>query len=248
MNKKIYLFIGPQRSGTTSVYTHFKDNSNISTPSEKENNLLIKKTPELDEYLTLFEKNKEIYIDVCPQYFGNKLSFNFICARQHWFEKIIFIHRNPLERAESFLKLQVAYGRDIKALEDEIINNNHFICAHRLQEFKKELGDKLEIWSFDNLEVNIQADFNTNNKLTKVHSSFGKPRFNFFNKYFLPLSTSFLRGIGANNFVDIIKENKLVRKILFKQPSFNEGISYYLTKYKDQLLEENKVVRRIGVR
>lgn len=245
---KIYLFIGPQRSSTTSLYQSLQKFNSVSLVDEKENNYWQNAGANFKDYKTKFFEGNCLYgIDICPQYFSDTNTLAQIAKEQNKFHKIIFLHRNPLDRARSFLRLQYAYGRDVGQLIDDNSFTLNFKChinlRHCLDIFQE---DKFRIVYVDSLESFIANEFNIPEfRLCHVHKNFGSPRYKKFNEKLLPALLKFLRQhLKLNRLVDWVKENKLIRFILFKQKwgSNENEINDIIARFHRDIVEETCVI------
>ncbi|MDB2690726.1 hypothetical protein OAS88_00915 [Planktomarina temperata] len=247
--RKVYLFIGPQRSSTTSLYHSLRASNDISFMDEKENNYWQNPAASFSEYITLFTNSDQVLaVDICPQYFADVSTLLRIAREQNNFHKVIFLHRNPIDRAKSFLKLQQAYGRDVfRLIHDEQFLLN-FICYKNLNLcFRIFRPDKFQIIDVTNLNYYITQEFGIPNfTLAHVHKSFGRARFEKFNKYALPLILRFLRSfLELNRLVDWLKEHNLVRGFLFKNDKdfVQKEIDDVIDCLYDDLLKEVTIVK-----
>ena len=241
---KIYLFIGPQRSRTTSIYHFAKESNEISFHPEKEHNSFLKKDkPNYKSYTKQFAYRSEVAFDLCPQYANNSEARDFITKNQNWFEKIIYLYRDPFERAESIIKLQLSYGRNI----DDIDKNEAFISSFVLHDEIKSWEQKIEkgkfiMWDVDSIENNLSTILNTKKKiaLPHVHKAFGEPRFKLVNKIFLTPALKIFRGLGLNDMVDTLKESSIIRRILFHQKlrPENKLALNLIHKFENELIKE----------
>lgn len=249
-SNKLYLFVGPQRSSTTSLYTSLLKHNSINLMAEKENNYWQKSVTNFDEYLQEFPKGKYLFrVDICPQYFSDKVALKKISKVQDKFHKIIFLYRNPFERAESFLKLQYAYGRDVlKLINNESFKHN-FLCYLNLC-FCLELfrSDKFYIVPVTNLESFVAEEFKIPQfKLQHIHSSFGNARFKKFNRILLPIILKILRRVlRLNRLVDNIKENKLIKLLIFKNYKYDDydNIQKIIQKYSNEIEKETNMIEK----
>lgn len=246
--KKVYLFIGPQRSLTTSLYKSLQKIKNISLMEEKENNYWKQANANFDNY-KIFSGNPgcSFGVDICPQYFSDEETLTRIAREQDRFYKIIFLHRNPFKRAKSFLELQVAYGRDIGQSINDPKFLLHFLCHTNLQLCLTIFrSDKFEIVDVTNLEAFIAQEFNIPKfNLAHVHKRFGISRSKKFNENILPLILRVLRRhLRLNRVVDRLKESKFVRTLLFHQgpDASSKEIEAIISRFKDDLVKESRIV------
>jgi hypothetical protein len=245
------LFIGPQRSFTTSIWYLAKNHPGLNYSIEKEHNSFCKKNNPFSskrDYENFFIGNGNINIDVCPQYFANEFAFNSILENFSWFDLIIYLYRDPRARAISYLSLQHAYGRDL----DSVLKNkemyNSFVCNARLQEFMmhSDIVKRFQIWKVEDIQKNFSKQFEiqTEQYFSNYNSSFGSPRFKKFNLHVMPKALNLLRKIGLNNMVNFMKENEFTRKILFKYPKTSKKINFIINKFKKEFDEETNIVNR----
>ena len=122
-NNKHFIFIGPQRCGTTFFYDWIKSENKLNfTAHVKEGNFFAV-CCEYDEYLENFTKNSaNIFVEICPKYFYN------IDARRRIADqvpncKIVFVYRNSLERLTSYYFHEKRKGRTNQSLATWCLQN-----------------------------------------------------------------------------------------------------------------------------
>ena len=108
-------------------------------------------------------------------------------------------------------------------------------------EQKIEKG-KFIMWDVDSIENNLSTILNTKKKiaLPHVHKAFGEPRFKLVNKIFLTPTLKIFRGLGLNEMVDTLKENIIIRRILFYQKlqPKNKLALKLMHKFENELIKE----------
>jgi len=99
-----YFCVGVGRSGTSTLYTILRDNTDINTGNNKELNFFIKRNINYHEFSNYFQSNKSNkIIDISPSYFGVYLAA-FQIYKYDKNSKIIILTRDPFERFESQYK------------------------------------------------------------------------------------------------------------------------------------------------
>lgn len=227
-NKNIYLVgIGPGKTGTTWLYNQLKIHPQVSTCSIKEPYYFTQNSRNgIHWYNSLFDQSKPIKFEISNRYI---FSTDELCANLKKFDEellLIYFKRNPIDRAKSAFLFEKQMGQT-KSVED-------FFTKEKIEEFcDKNLSNRVEglrkhfsVYEIEfddikrsplqvlnslcrNLEIFEFTELMEVNKNISV-----KPRSYILAKFAKSIAFV-LRLLGFLTFLQKMKENKFVRKILF---------------------------------
>jgi len=148
--KKYFCVVGPGKSGTTTLYNHIINNTQVAYYSWKETNFLIE--PErfqhsfdnLRKSLTNYREGADI-IDASPEYYGMpaKVERNIELVPRLEYEVIAIIgRRDPVDRLVSHIEHNISHGVEQRPLtqvlenilEDKLEDNDFYLMRHIRQE------------------------------------------------------------------------------------------------------------------
>jgi len=191
MNKPNFINVGTQKAGTTTIHAILKQHSDVFLPKEKE--LHFFDYPEnykkgIDWYLNFFKKsdNQKIIGEVSNGYLYNKEAPYRILKDLGKDVKLMFIFRNPADRAFSQYKMRL--GRELenqpfkKVIENDLLKIENSIeykvTEHYIKRgfYDEQLKRYLEIFDRKNmLFILFENDFLQNRQKTfeKIYNFLG---------------------------------------------------------------------------
>lgn len=208
-----YIFIGPKKTGTSSVYGHLKKKINLGNffLLPKESNILLEKvySPSLI---------KENVIDISPEYFSSfRAMFNAYRISQSKNIKIIVLKRGSETKFESYLKYMVkkreVSGSNLSIEFEKLFLQDEYdyfvkkwiklgLCVYQFElgsgAFTNFLENEFKV--FGNLERENDGQFDT----TVFFSM-------------LKVIAKILRKLGLKQFVEFVASLSITRKFAYKR-------------------------------
>ena len=162
------VVIGAMRSGTTTLHAMLDQVNEIAVPSIKEPNFFCGDDPNSqngwDWYANLFDLTAKIRCEVSPRYAKRSL-YPMVASRiaaANPDAKIVFIARDPVERAISQYGHSVLTGRNMPP-PSELLNTDegfHLVSASKyaycLEPFRDHFEGQIEIFDFGDLKKSPQ--------------------------------------------------------------------------------------------
>lgn len=264
-----FIIAGATRSGTTSLYHYLIQHPNISFPKLKEPRYFSSydlKLPQKgpgditvdDKLITSFEKYNDLYFQINNKLVGDASSeylYHHLSSVPKIKEKlgdipIIFILRNPIERAYSAYNNLVRDGRETltfrQALnaEKDRVDNRYDMMWHYTAVSKYHESIKHFLKEFKNVKIIIFEEFISNKESTLrgIFSFLGVENISIdtsvvYSKSGKPKSKFVAYILGRNNSI-----GNYIRNFLFKvfKRGFLEKISRFFVSDKDSLPMEMK--------
>lgn len=158
--KPNYIFVGPRKTGTTSIYEYLKQYDSIYFPDEVKETFYFDKFYDKGEswYLDLYKNSKkgQRVCEVSPSYFNNRVVRERI-LKDLTQPKIIITLRHPKDRFISDYLHHIRYGhiRDpFKNVQKENIEGIYSQCN-----YKEEVAEWLNTFGIENVLILYFEDF-----------------------------------------------------------------------------------------
>ncbi len=163
MKKIDFVFIGPQRTGTSWIDVTLRNHDSLCLPyGVKETMYFDHDHDELDTYWQYFSKAKNFQLlgEVAPTYFDSKKA----CNRIHDLNpdcKIIVTIRNPVDRAFSLYCHHLAKGRVSKSFLEAVNENPRILESGKYSEWlplwEKTFGkENIYLIKIEDIDLNPQ--------------------------------------------------------------------------------------------
>lgn len=153
MKKVDFFVVGAMKAGTSSLHALLNEHPKISTGRVKEYGFFYESKFEetaMGAYHANFDVHKNLWGEICPNY-SKRTAFEGVAKRISSYNpsaKIIYIRRNPIERALSETR---------HFLEEGEVNSNSLINwhkNHRSRHWKKRNPDKVKLIRFGDFDKN----------------------------------------------------------------------------------------------
>lgn len=163
------VVIGAMRAGTTTLHQMLSHDPMVSVPAIKETDFFSSDRVETrggwDWYASQFDKEKPVWCDICPRYAKRDLSPNVAerIASANPDARIIFIARDPVERAMSQYTHSFHMGHDMPAPPDLLgsTEGEHIVStslyAFNLEPYLEHFEGRIEILDFARLREDPSA-------------------------------------------------------------------------------------------
>lgn len=264
-----FIIAGATRSGTTSLYHYLIQHPEISFPKLKEPRYFSSYDLELpqkgpgditvdDKLITLFEDYNDLYFQINNKLVGDASSeylYHHLSSIPKIKEKlgdipIIFILRNPIERAYSAYNNLVRDGRETLTFKQALnaenyrVDNRYDMMWHYTAVSKYYEPIKHFLKEFKNVKIIIFEEFISNKESTlrDIFSFLGVENISIdtsvvYSKSGKPKSKFVAYVLGRNNSI-----GNYIRNFLFKvfKREFLEKISRFFVSDKDSLPTEMK--------
>jgi len=182
------IFLGPGRSGTTTVYRYLKQDERYNLSDEKELDLFQTKCLKFelnnDKYVNSFAKNNKIKVELSPFYFINVDLIAPLIEDSFPSARVVVIVRDPFSRAYSQYKLlknkvffnDISFEEYLKVCENKFIKQdrtdinyclffeNNYV--EKILLLREVFGEKLHLLNFDLLTSNTLAFINEVNLIS----------------------------------------------------------------------------------
>ena len=123
MDKSFFICPGAQKAGTTKLYDLLKLHPEISLSEIKESKYFLKTSKEIDKegFLELFPKtDSQLYGEIDPEYIYHQVTPQKIKQTLGKDVKLIFMLRNPVDRAYSHYWMSYRRGFELLNFDDAI--------------------------------------------------------------------------------------------------------------------------------
>lgn len=245
IKKKLILFIGPPRSGTTHIDLILRQNPIFTLPPMKETRFLFQdeKKISIDKYLSLFDLSREYILEIEPNYINHP---ELLLPLKKYFTDItlVIVIRDIIDRYQSLFQLKKMYNQKLEInIEDEIIISNKIEFI--LNNFKTFFLD------FNLLKDNPKSFFKKFHKLINIQDfnySFEnifkkdsrEPKNNILISIAMKMQ-KYLRKFNLHFVANFTKSSKIVDNILY-----NKKIEHFTLEEKvlEILKKENKEIRK----
>lgn len=265
-----FIYIGPDKSGSTWVYEIFKQHPQIFVPDAKDIYFFDRYYDRgLKWYYSFFKESKNFKVkgEISHDYLFSKMAAKRIKETFGSKIKLLTILRNPIEKTWSLYLFAIRNGiiskntSFFKAIEEHpAIINRSLYGKHLETYFKLFHKEQIKIFLFEDLKsdpVNfarnifqeLGVDFieNINYKEKRLPAS--RPRSRLLAKI-AKYSANTLREIGLVNLLGKLKTNKYILRALYKpydkKPKMDTEVKEFLIEnfFKDDIKLLNKITKK----
>lgn len=141
--QRLILFLGPEKTGSTSLYDFFSKNFSIRIPRKNKELYFWDEyyNKSINWYLNQFEgQSHDSCLDFTPTYFGSELAFKRIIKSHIQDLTFVITLRHPVKRAYSHYLHLLKYGHEPKSFKECLRSNFQMIASN-------SYVDNLQKWS-----------------------------------------------------------------------------------------------------
>jgi hypothetical protein len=247
-----FICIGAQRAGTTWLYHCLKEHPDIYMPSHKELRFFnYNYSDGLDTYLENFSNasNEKVRGEITPDYYRQE--YALLRIKKHIPDiKLIFIIRNPIERAFSQYELYCGTEYKEMSFEETYKNQNDLIewgkygknLEFIYQHFPKT---NVLVLNYDLLKGNPEAFLKQVFVFLQVDDGFKPDNLTkTYNKVIYPKLQRVLKSIGLQVLIDYVKKGQIGEWIRNQQKKKKSGISKNEYNYLSECFRDD--VEKLG--
>ena len=131
--KKLILFLGPEKTGSTSLHDFFSTNFSIRIPRKNKELYFWDEyyNKGMNWYLNQFAgQSHDTCLDFTPTYFGSGLAYERIIKSHIQDLTFVITLRHPVDRAYSHYLHLLKYGQERKSFKECLISNSQMIAAN----------------------------------------------------------------------------------------------------------------------
>lgn len=232
----LYIFVGPKKTGTSSVYAHLKKNCDLEnfTLLPKESNILLKNVYTQDQM------NRHL-IDISPEYFSSyRAIFHASMIPTYQDVKIIILRRELDKKFVSYFDYMIKKGeiseKNLSFEFEKLFLQDHFsFFTHTWQKlphsvFTFELGSSAFFEFLEN-EFNISGELPRDNE--------GRFRTTRLFKLMKWLASA-LRHLGLSKQVERLAGSRALRRLAYETVSEDPSGS---RAFKDRVLDLRQLIK-----